>query len=338
MNGRLRVAVLGALATSVLVLGGCSSDGGDGRGGAGGGRPEVVASTNVWGSVVSAVAGPDADVTSIVTDPAADPHSYESSPADAAAVIDADLVVFNGGGYDEFVEKILAGDPGKPTVEAVALLPDSASDPSTDPASDPASESAPESAERDEHSHGDGHDHGHDHGSVNEHVWYDVATAGAVADRVATELGTLDPANADGYRERAATFRAQLGAINAITTRIATEHPGARVVQTEPIAHYLLLRAGLTDVTPPEFSNGVENETDPPPAAIAATRDLLTSHTVRALVWNTQTQDRVTEDMRAVATGAGVPVVEVTETLPAGDDYIAWLTANATSLETALAQ
>ena len=159
-----------------------------------------------------------------------------------------------------------------------------------------------------------------------------------MADRVATELGTLDPANADGYRERAASFRDQLGAITVITTRIAGEHPGADVVQTEPITHYLLRSAGATDVTPPEFENAVENETDPPPAAIAATRDLLTNRTVRALMWNTQTKDRVTEDIRAVAMGAGIPVVEVTETLPPGDDYVRWMTANAASLETALAQ
>jgi zinc/manganese transport system substrate-binding protein len=208
-----------------------------------------------------------------------------------------------------------------PTVEAVTLLPESASA-GTESTADPQTHNEDE----------------HDHGPVNEHVWYDVATVGAVADRVATELGTLDPANADGYRERAAIFRDQLGAITVITNRIATEHAGASVVQTESVAHYLVLSAGLTDVTPAEYSNAVEAENDPPPAAIAATRDLLTSRTVQALILNTQTHDRVTEDMRTVAAGAGVPVVEITETLPAGDDYIAWMTANATSLENALAR
>ena len=123
-----------------------------------------------------------------------------------------------------------------------------------------------------------------------------------------------------------------------ITTRIATEHSGASVVQTEPVAHYLMLSAGTDRRHPAEFANAVENENDPPPAAIAATRDLLTSGTVQALMSNTQTHDRVTADMRTVAEGAGVPVVEITETLPAGDDYVAWMTANVTSLENALGQ
>ena len=169
------MATLGALAASALVLGGCSGDERRARAGVRRWSPRRTCGA-AW---CSAVAGPDADVTSIVTDPTADPHSYESSPADAAAVIDADLVVFNGGGYDEFVEKILADEPDKPTVEAVTLLPESAS------------AGANVSHRRPEHTHDE--EDRHDHGVVNEHVWYDVAAVGAVADRVATELGTLDP-------------------------------------------------------------------------------------------------------------------------------------------------
>ncbi|GGK59973.1 metal ABC transporter solute-binding protein, Zn/Mn family [Nocardia camponoti] len=279
----------GAAATAVLAAcGGNSKDDG---------TIDVVASTSAWGSIATVIAGPDAKVTSIVTDPAADPHSFETTPADTAKISDADLVVFNGAHYDEFIEKAIEGKK-KPSIEAFALRADKADE--------------------------------------NEHVWYDIPTVSAVADQIAVELGKLDSAHAAGYTERANAFKTQLIGINTVTASIATAHANAPVVQTEPIAHYLLKAAGVDDRTPHEFQEAIEQETDPSPASVAATRELLTSKTAKALIYNTQTQDKITKDLRDVAAGSQVRIVEVTETLPVGLDYVAWLTANAKSLALAL--
>ncbi|MFD4368930.1 metal ABC transporter solute-binding protein, Zn/Mn family [Rhodococcus sp. NPDC058521] len=278
----------------------------------------VVASTNVWGSVAQAVAGERVEVTSIIDEPSADPHSFEASPLDAAQISDASLLVYNGGGYDQFVDDVLdsAGNDIT-TVEAYALLEGG--------------------AHADEH---EGHDHegheGHDHGAVNEHVWFDVSTVGAVAQNVADKLAELDPDNADEYRANARGFGEELQQITEITDRIASTHPGVEVAQSEPIAQYLLASAGARDMTPPEFTSAIEEGNDPAPAAIAETRRILTDKQVRVLVYNIQTQDQVTQDMRRTAEAASIPVVEVTETLPEGQDYIQWQTANANALATAL--
>src|SRR3954463_10656734 len=82
------------------------------------GTASVVASTNVWGSVASAVAGDHTSVTSIVSSPAQDPHSFEVTPSDAAAIADAALVVYNGGGYDQWVDDVLSGHQGVAAVDA----------------------------------------------------------------------------------------------------------------------------------------------------------------------------------------------------------------------------
>jgi len=282
----------------------------------------VVASTNVWGSVAEAVAGDSATVTSLIQDPSADPHSYESTPSDAAEVTDADLVVFNGGGYDEFVEKILADAGSKPTVEAFALL-GAEGDLGTEDGHD---HSVTEPA--------DGHDH--EHGGVNEHVWYDIPTVDAVAHKIADELSKIDPDNAAGYTERAEAFHEKLHGIADVTAKIKTDHPNSPVAQTEPIAHYLLLAAGADDVTPGEFEEAIEQGNDPSPSALAATRDLISQKQVRALVFNVQTEGKVADDVRATAETAGVPIVEVSETLPDGLDYIQWQTQNAEALAEAL--
>ncbi|WP_425298271.1 metal ABC transporter solute-binding protein, Zn/Mn family [Nocardia abscessus] len=260
-------------------------------------RPTVVTSTDVWGDIAVAIAGPDATVRSLITDPNADPHSHETSAVESAELSDADLVVYNGGGYDEFAEKAVAGT-NKRTVDAFSLRVDQSDE--------------------------------------NEHVWYDVRTVGVVADRIAAQLGELDPDKAGAYTERATTFKNQLAAVTAITGRLAAEHPKTPVLQTEPLAHYLLVAAGADDLTPHEFQEAIEQETDPAPAAVAATQDLLSGKRVRALIYNVQTEDKITKDLRGTAQNAGITIVEVTETLPEGQDYIQWQTKNAQALAAAL--
>ncbi|TSD95634.1 ABC transporter permease [Skermania sp. ID1734] len=287
----LRAAVAG-LCVAALGVAACGTDHRDS------GKPQVVASTNVWGSVAQAVAGPDADVASIISDPAADPHSFESAPADAARVTDADLVVYNGGGYDSFIDKILAAEPAKRTVQAYELRADKNDD--------------------------------------NEHVWYDIPTVTAVTAKIATELGDVDPTHRQGYADRAKDFDNRLREVSAAIQRIAAGAPHAPVAQTEPIAHYLLLAAGVVDLTPHGFEHAIEDGTDPSPSDVAATRDLLTGRKVRALVYNSQTEDKLTKDIRTTAQAADIPVVAMTETLPAGVDYLEWQLRNAESLSVAL--
>lgn len=122
---------------------------------------------DVWGSVARAVTGGHVPVKSILTGAHADPHSYQASPADAAAIVDAELVIYNGGGYDPWVDQVLAGHPGVQAVDAYSLLGAVGDD------------DAP-----------------------NEHVFYDPNVAKAVAATIADRLADLDPSNSGNYRAR----------------------------------------------------------------------------------------------------------------------------------------
>jgi zinc/manganese transport system substrate-binding protein len=259
----------------------------------------VVASTDVWGSVVGAVAGDHASVTSILDSAVDDPHSYEATPANAAAIADASLVVFNGGDYDHWVEDVLANNPDVPTVDAYALRPD------------------PQQP-------------------ANEHVFYDPATAKAVAAQVADRLAQIDASRADTYRANAADFARKADEVLTLERAIGQEHPGAAVVATEPVAHYLLVNAGIADKTPEGFANAVEEDTDPSPADLAAMLDLINTRGVSALVYNPQTETEVTKQLKDAATRASIPVVTVTETLPEGTDYLTWQRQTAEQLASQL--
>lgn len=301
-----------ALVVSSLALSGCGSADDSAGAASDDGRLTVVASTDVWGSVVSAVAGDGVEVTSLIDDPSADPHSYESTPAEAADVLGADLVVYNGGGYDGFVPRILESEESAvPTVEAVATTRGDG--------------------------HGGGHDHAdHSHGRGNEHVWYDLATVEAVAGRVAEELSRLAPAQAATFTGNAEALHRRTDGLAARVSSIREQHAGTRVAVTEPIAFHLIEAAGLDDVTPPEFVQAIEEESDPPAAAVAETRRLVSGGGVTVLVFNPQARTPVTAQVRTEAERAGIPVVEMTETLPPDSDYIGWMSGQVDALERAL--
>jgi zinc/manganese transport system substrate-binding protein len=293
----LRAGAAVAVALLALTACGSSSD----TPAAAGGKVDVVASTNVWGSVVQAVGGDAVTVHSIIDDPSADPHSYESKPADVAALAKAKLVVFNGGGYDDFFTKMIgdSGASGAKQIDAFGLS-----------------------------GRADG---------VNEHVWYDLPTVQKVADEVAEELSAAAPDKKDTFTANAKAFDDQLTALGATVKKIGVDHPGSKVVVTEPVPHYLLEAAGVADATPVAFSEAIENETDVPVAALTETTDLITGKQVTALVNNTQTENSVTQQLVSKAEGAGIPVVGVTETLPAGvSGYLDWMTKQVGELSTAL--
>jgi zinc/manganese transport system substrate-binding protein len=261
---------------------------GHGNTAASGQHATVVASTNVWGSVALAVAGDKVPVKSIISNPADDPHSFEASPSDAAAIADASLVVYNGGGYDHWVDDILSSHKNVHTVNAYALLPASVPQP------------------------------------ANEHVFYDMETAKAVANQIADSLSQSDGAHSSDYKANAAKFAAAADTIATAERAIGQAHPGASVVATEPVAHYLLVNSGVADKTPAGFTKAIEADTDPSPADLAALLDLIKTRQVSALVYNTQTQTEVTKQIQDAARQSSVPIIAVTETLPAGTDYLTW--------------
>lgn len=321
MNRR-RTVLPAVLLVTALTAAGCTSSSGNDE------RLSVVASTNVWGDVAAQVGGNLVDVTSIVSAPAVDPHSYEASAREQLALSKADLVVVNGGGYDDFATTMLSGlDSPPPVVTAVSSVAGTDHD-----------ETTHDQGDESDHNHADDEsDHAeHDHGSFNEHVWYDLPTVAAVADQIAADLSRIDPDHADTYTANAAAFGAEIDTLVSRTETLAQSVSGRAVAVTEPVPAYLLKALGLVDKTPPQFAAAVEDETDVPATVMRDTLALFTDHQVALLVYNDQTTGPQTEQVRAAATDAQVPVVAVTETLPAGTDYLTWMGGNIDALAKAL--
>jgi zinc/manganese transport system substrate-binding protein len=251
---------------------------------------DVVAAENFWGNIITQIGGDHVHVTSIISDPNTDPHEYESDAGDAVAITKADLVLENGIGYDDFMTDLLAAspNPARQVLSVQKILNVTGDDP-------------------------------------NPHIWYDTAQLPQVAAAISTELGKLDPADATTFTTNAQTFDTSLQPILAVIGQIKSKYSGTKIAYTERVPGYLTEAAGLVLGVPASFTQAVEDGTDPSPKDTAAFDDAITSKTVKVLLYNGQVTDAQTTQIKNLATGSGVPIVGVTETLPPTDkDFQAW--------------
>lgn len=297
-----RKFVVASLLLVLPVLAGCSPAGSKP---AATGRVSVVASTNVYGDVVAAIGGSAVIVTSIIADPSRDPHEYEVDAQNQLALSRASLVIENGGGYDDFVDTMLAATTGAhPTVLNVANL--------------------------------SGYDQKPASGYFNEHLWYDFPTMEVVAAAVAQALTKLDQADAATFAANAAAFVASLKTLETREADFKTTHGGEGVAITEPVPLYMLTAMGLDNLTPVKFSEAIQQDTDAPADVMQATLELFSGRKVSLLAYNAQTTGAQTEAVLSAARANNIPVVPVTETLPSGESYLTWMGNNIDAISSAL--
>lgn len=269
---------------------------------AAGQKVKVVAAENFWGNIVQQLGGDKVTVTSIITDPSADPHLYESDAHDAKAIAEADIVLKNGLGYDDFMDKLLgaASNQHRAVLSAADIL-------------------------------------GIQGDEANPHVWYAIARVPEVAKAVEAQLASKDPADATYFKHQLAVFTTSLRPLLDKLAAIKAAYPQAPVAYTERVPGYMLDAAGLVVKTPEGFASAIEKGNDPSPADQSAMTTLLSSHSVEVLLYNTQTVSAVTQHMRDLAGQAGIPVVGMSETLPVNEPtYQSWQLHQLDALKNAL--
>jgi zinc/manganese transport system substrate-binding protein len=286
-----------ALACASFALAGCGGTETTGSGLA------VVAAENVYGDIAQQIGGVHVQVTSILSDPNADPHLFGPGSSNGLAVATARLVIQNGLGYDAFMTKLENAAPNAKrsvlTISDILGL------------------------------------HGRD---ANPHLWYDVPALRRIAGAISAALERADPTHRSAYRTGLARFDAGLAPLRRELARIRTSFRGAAVAYTEPLPGYLIEAAGLKNLAPSSFTRAIEEGTEPPPQAVGAMNALITGQHVKVLLYNSQAVSPITSRIRAAAELAHLPVVGVTETLPPHRSFQQWQLAQAQQLSAALAR
>ena len=277
MRNRFHLTPVAAVAATVLVgaLGGCSSESNGANG------SDIIATTNVWADVASAVTGSDVDA--IITGDAVDPHHYEPSAKDLSRIKEADTVVANGGAYDAALYTAAEQDR---IIYAIPLLD-----------------------EHEAHDHEHAHDHAHMPNSLDEleHAWFAPEKVLQVAEDIADRTG----GDASDVKQRIGDIQSKLNAV-----------PHVHIGMTETIAAGLVWGTELHDITPEEYVKASLNHQEPPASAVAAFLEQIERGELDMLFVNPQSTNSATQRLADAAKAHNVPVVEIRETPPAGQNFL----------------
>ena len=271
------VGVVAAVVAVGASISSCSSDTVD--------NAEIVATTNVWADVASAVTGEDVDA--IITGDAVDPHHYEPSAKDLSRIKGADTVVANGGAYDAALYTAAEQDR---IIYAIPLLDE-------------------HEAHEHEHDHEHAHDHAHMPDSLDEleHAWFAPEKVLQVAEDIADRTG----GDASDVKQRIGDIQSKLNAV-----------PHVHIGMTETIAAGLVWGTELHDITPEEYIKASLNHQEPSAAAVAAFLEQIERGELDMLFVNPQSTNSATQRLADAAKAHNVPVVEIRETPPAGQNFL----------------
>jgi zinc/manganese transport system substrate-binding protein len=261
---------------------------------------EVVAAENFYGNIVRQIVGDRVTVVSILNNPDQDPHLFEVSPSVIRQVAAAQIVLYNGAGYDPWIEQVLSATakPSRVAIVAADLM--------------------------------------HRKGGDNPHLWYNPATMPIVARALATAFAAADPTHKDDYAARLATFLASLGPLNAKIAAIRDKYAGTTVAATEPVFGYMAEALKLT-MANERFQLAVMNDTEPSARDVAAFERDLNDRKVRVLFYNKQAPTTLVQHLIERARASKIPVVGITETAPDGLSYQDWMLMQLDETQRALA-
>ncbi|MEK9535781.1 MAG: zinc ABC transporter substrate-binding protein [Aquiluna sp.] len=279
---------------------------------------QVATSTNVWASVVEILGAEWVEVTAIIDDPLQDPHSYEASARDQLTLSEAELVIANGGGYDEFVGQLLAALDGE------RIFLELVEGEHTHLGEEVHSEEA-------EEEHSDEHDHG------NEHIWYDIHAVEEASEMIVEAITELRPESFDRVNQNFDFFMAELENLEIRLEALREKALGLGFIATEGVGNLLLDEAGFINQTPEALADAIEEEREVPAAALKQAQDLISGKVVSLVVVNEQQLDQVSDLLVEAANAAGVPVVELSELISEpGMDYLDWMASILDQLQEAV--
>lgn len=262
---------------------------------------KIVAAENFYGDIAKQLGGGRVAVKSIISNPNVDPHEYESSVEDSISIARAGVVIENGLGYDTWMDKLISASPSpeRTVITAGKIAPHLLPD--------------------------------------NPHVWYGIDNIKAVAEAITEALEKADPSGTPVYGKNLAGFINSLAPVRAKMDEIKSRYAGTPIGLTETIYLYQTRPMGLRVLTPFNFGKAVATGNDPAVSDVAIADGQITGKKIKVLIYNSQTVTPVTTNMLNAARARGIPVVPVTETMPAGKHYQSWMLGELNALEKGLA-
>lgn len=249
------------------------------------GKVHVVTSLDSYGEIAQAVLGNQGSVRSVLTNPAIDPHDFEPTASTARLYQQADVIISNGGGYDQWSIRLAQANPDAKKINVANLY--------------------------------------HYRSGDNEHFWYAPDLTKRLTHQLVRTYSQLVPTKHAYFEQNAHHYLTKVAKLDQLRRELKHSLAGQGVLTTEPVFD-LTLQSLNADVLVPEFGQAIDEGQDPTPTAVQAWRTAIDQGQVKVVIENRQAQGKLVKQAVAYAKQHQVPVVQVTETKWKGKSYIDW--------------
>jgi zinc transport system substrate-binding protein len=310
----------------LLVLAACGDDDDASGGGGGGDRLQVVASFYPLAEAAQRVGSEHVEVTNL-TPAGTEPHDLELDPDQVDAILDADVVLYLGEGFQPAVAEIVEDQRDGTSVDLLSTvdLDEGASEALEE------EEGEVHEGEEDEHAGEEGGEH-----AVDPHFWLDPQRFADAVGEVEAALAEASSADAATFESNAAAYAGELSALDAEIERALSSCERDQIVTSHAAFHYLAERYGLTQLP----ISGLSPESEPDADRIAELTDLIEEQGITTVFYETLVSPDVAEALAREAdvdTAVLNPIEGLTdEQVDAGDDYGSVMRQNLAALGDAL--
>lgn len=293
-----RVVVTSLCCVAATAMAGCGADGRPADG-----RIHAVAAFAPLAEAVRRVGGERVEVRDL-TPPGVEPHDLEIAPDDMDRILDADLAVILGGGFQPAVEAAVGRRDGPVLVvlDAPGVVGDG----------------------------GTGGPNGH---GGDPHVWLDPTRMAGIVDAVAGALTDIDAAGTTVYRENAVRYRRELRLLDGEIKGGLADCESRTVITTHDAFGWLAGRYGLEVIG----IVGISPDAAPDPKRLAEVADLARTEGVTTVFTETLVSRETAETVAREAGGLRTAVLNPFEGITdderaAGVGYISVMRENLAAL------
>lgn len=270
------------LALLAVVLSGCSNNKKESSG------IKIVTTTNVYSDIAKNIVGKYGTATAIIQKSSVDPHDFEPTTADAKNLSSANIVVSNGLGYDEWMNKLASSVDKKPLLVGEDLMGLKKGD--------------------------------------NPHIWHNLSMPTKYVNYLVKRLSKLDKKHAKYFKKNGQEYLAKINKIKKLAQSIDGKNKKP-VFVSEPVFDYALQEAGYK-IGDKDFEEAVENETDPSPKMVNKMINEIKEKKIAFFVNNTQASSSTVNTFVKLAKKNNIPVLNVRETIPDQITYLKWMQDN----------
>ena len=242
----------------------------------------VVSTVDTWGSLAQEIGGSDVKVESVMTGSDTDISSFKPSSKDLKNMQNAQVLVTNGAGYDDWANKV---HPAKAEVLSAAGTVGALN--------------------------GD-----------NPYLWFSHDARDAMASAMADTFSKVLPSKKQAFSQRLAQWQEKEKKLTTYLSDFSKENGNAKYASTSPILFWLMSDANLKDSSPKEYVDSVNNNNEPEHSSVEEFQKLIEGRKIDVLISDSQQGNDVLNLLSGIAGRSYTSTVRVSELMPKYADQL----------------